>query len=180
MKSLILSQTSLFHFTESSSPSKLHNFLPKTPQILANNSTKKWQRNANAKGFTSKKPPSTNQTELNLETPKKQNSVGDDEEELPREVFNRIIWRVCVFVGVPMVLGYGFLSVFGALREHGYDVPKWVLFLSSFLTFGASCFGIPYGALSASFDPEKKGSLLGFDEAKEHWGEMWEQEDKKR
>ncbi|XP_065869212.1 uncharacterized protein PAM68-like [Euphorbia lathyris] len=178
MNSLILSQRSPFYLTGSSSPSpspsKLHtNFLPTTPRNLT-----KWQQNANAKGFTSKKPPPIKQPKLEFEIPKIQNSGGEDEEEIPRDVFNRLILRVCVCVGVPMVLGYGFLSIFGALREQGYDVPKWMPFLSSFLTFGASCFGIPYGALSTSLDPDRKGSVLGFDEAQKHWVEMWEEEDK--
>uniref|UniRef100_M8BPI0 Uncharacterized protein n=1 Tax=Aegilops tauschii TaxID=37682 RepID=M8BPI0_AEGTA len=48
--------------------------------------------------------------------------------------------------------------------------------LTILLSFGTSALGIAYGTLSASWDPEKEGSLLGVDEARTNWPELWKEE----
>ena len=58
----------------------------------------------------------------------------------------------------------------------GFDVPLWLPFLTTFITFGASTPGIAYGTLSARWDPEKKGSFLGLEKAQRNWVEMWKEE----
>ncbi|PWA93032.1 hypothetical protein CTI12_AA075800 [Artemisia annua] len=40
-----------------------------------------------------------------------------------------------------------------------------------------STLGIAYGTLSTSWDADNKGSILGFEEAKENWVKMWEEDD---
>ncbi|KAJ8773180.1 hypothetical protein K2173_028357 [Erythroxylum novogranatense] len=112
---------------------------------------------------------------------KSSSSKGDgnnsDEEEIPEEIFYRMIRRILVAVGVPMGLGLALLYVFGVVREQNlWEVPMWLPFSTTFITFGASLFGIVYGALSTSLDPNNKGSVLGLEEAQKHWDEMWEEE----
>lgn len=77
-----------------------------------------------------------------------------------------------------MALGLAFLHIFGVIKEqHLWNVPLWLPLLTTFLTFGASTMGIAYGALSTSWDEERKGSILGFEEAQKNWVEMWREED---
>lgn len=100
---------------------------------------------------------------------------GDD--ELPQVVFDRILRRILFTVGVPMASGVALLNVYDALkRGGGAEVPSWVQLLTILLSFGTSALGIAYGTLSASWDPEKEGSLLGVDEAWTNWPELWKEE----
>jgi len=46
------------------------------------------------------------------------------------------------------------------------DLPMSVVYIVQLLTFGGGFFGITYGILSASWDPMREGSLLGFTEFK--------------
>nr|AMN87042.1 hypothetical protein [Paspalum vaginatum] len=105
----------------------------------------------------------------------------EDEDELPKAVFDRILRRIMVTVGVPMASGVALLNVYDALkRGQGVDVPSWLPLLTLLVAFGTSALGIAYGTLSASWDPDKEGSLLGVDEARANWPVLWKEEiDKK-
>ena len=101
----------------------------------------------------------------------------DDEEELPQPVFDRILRRIMFAVGVPMASGVALLNAYDALkRGQGVDVPAWVPLLTILVAFGTSALGIAYGTLSASWDPDKEGSLLGIDEARANWPVLWGEE----
>ncbi|KQJ97570.1 uncharacterized protein PAM68-like [Brachypodium distachyon] len=101
----------------------------------------------------------------------------DDDDELPQAVFDRILRRILFTVGVPMATGVALLSVYDALkRGRGVEVPQWVPLLTTLVAFGTSALGIAYGTLSASWDPDKEGSLLGIDEARTNWPELWKEE----
>ncbi|EEF49047.1 conserved hypothetical protein [Ricinus communis] len=180
MNALVSSQRSPLYLTKPSPQWK-----SKTPSHhptifrSQNNPSTRSRLNANAKGFTSRKPPHMiKENTLDIKTTTSNEHNGSDDEELPKEVVNRVIKRILVSVGVPMALGLAFLKFFGSVREQGiWDVPVWIVFATTFLTFGTSALGIAYGALSASLDPNKKGSLLGFEEVQENWVEMWKEED---
>ena len=51
------------------------------------------------------------------------------------------------------------------VKQH-LEIPNWVVFIVSILLFGGGFFGISYGILSASWDPMREGSKLGFTEFK--------------
>ncbi|KAL1059530.1 hypothetical protein V6Z11_1Z031600 [Gossypium hirsutum] len=119
-----------------------------------------WKLQANAKGFSS--------------TPQ---ATKNEDEKIPQVVFERMIARILVSVGVPMATGLALLHLFGVAKEQNlWDAPLWLPFLTTLITFGASTLGIAYGTLSASWDPKKKGSLLGLEEAQRNWVEMWKEE----
>jgi hypothetical protein len=42
------------------------------------------------------------------------------------------------------------------------------------VTFGSAGAGITYGVLSASWDPLREGSLLGWKEAQLNWPAFWQ------
>lgn len=103
---------------------------------------------------------------------------GDEEDAIPDAVFNRMLVRVVGFVGVPMASGVGLLYVMSLLKEQGiWESPRWLPFLTILLCFGTSALGIAYGTVSASWDPEKEGSLLGWEQAQKNWPELWKVED---
>ena len=159
----------------------ISNFAPCKPKIPAlyklNPPLSRTKTHANAKGFSGS--PSTVGSEISSNKSKKNNE--DDDDEIPQEVFNRIIVRILVSVGFPMGLGLAILHVIGVLKEqHLWDVPMWLPFLTTFLTFGASTLGIAYGTLSTSLDAERKGSLLGLEEVEKNWVEMWKEEDQNK
>lgn len=111
-------------------------------------------------------------------TPRKNDNEDDDDEKIPQAVFDRMIVRILFFVGVPMGIGVALLNLFGAVKaQRSWDVPVWLPFLTTFIFFGASALGIAYGTLSTSWDEEKKGSLLGLEEAQQNWVDMWMEED---
>ena len=185
MKALICGESPLIYIT-SLSPWK-----PKSPTLHQHRT---WRVNAEAKGF-GRAPPNNTQdqrsTRIALESvpvPRKtyqSNDSGgdddDDDDKIPEVVFGRIITRILLSVGVPLATGLAFLQMFSVLKERQlWDVPLWLPFLTTFLTFGASALGIAYGTLSTSWDPERKGSLLGLEEAQVNWVEMWKEEEDRR
>jgi hypothetical protein len=103
--------------------------------------------------------------------------AGKDDDEIPQAVFDRILQRILFTVGIPMASGVALLNVYDALkRGRGVEVPSWVQLLTILLAFGTSALGIAYGTLSASWDPDKEGSLLGIDEARTNWPELWKED----
>ncbi|XP_022737583.1 uncharacterized protein PAM68-like [Durio zibethinus] len=148
------------------------------PTIIKNQSQNQpsstWELQANAKGFTSTPPATVKENAANKNSNKNNNNDG---EQIPQVVFERMIARILVSVGVPLATGLALLHLFGIAKEQKlWDVPLWLPFLTTFITFGASTLGIAYGTLSASWDPEKKGSFLGLEEAQHNWVEMWKEE----
>ncbi|XP_073001891.1 uncharacterized protein PAM68-like [Typha latifolia] len=109
------------------------------------------------------------------------NNSSNEDDEIPEVVFNRMIRRILVVVGTPMASGIGLLYVLSSLRQmHVLEVPGWLPFVTILLSFGTSAFGIAYGTLSTSWDPNKEGSFLGWEEAQKNWPELWKDEDEKR
>jgi len=88
---------------------------------------------------------------------------------IPQVVTDRMLKRVGIFCGTPLVLGFmtGPAFYFAKAVRH-MDVPSWVFFTASTATFGAAFVGISYGVLSASWDPRREGSFWGGAEFKEN------------
>ncbi|KAG8094434.1 hypothetical protein GUJ93_ZPchr0012g20077 [Zizania palustris] len=109
---------------------------------------------------------------------------GEDEEEdddderdaaIPEVVTNRMMRRVGASVGAPLAVGVAFFPAFYYLKTVAkVDVPTWIPFGVSFVFFGAALLGVSYGIVSASWDPAREGSLLGWNEARRNWPVFWE------
>ncbi|XP_062216715.1 protein PAM68, chloroplastic-like [Phragmites australis] len=103
---------------------------------------------------------------------------GEEDERdaaIPEVVTNRMMRRVGVSVGAPLALGVGFFPVFYYLKAVAkVDVPTWIPFGVSFVFFGAALLGVSYGIVSASWDPAREGSLLGWNEARRNWPVFWD------
>jgi hypothetical protein len=49
-------------------------------------------------------------------------------------------------------------------KVQGIDLPVWAVYIVQTGVFGGALVGISYGIVSASFDPMREGSLLGWNE----------------
>ncbi|XP_044467911.1 uncharacterized protein PAM68-like [Mangifera indica] len=146
---------------------------PITMQKLINLPSNTWKLHANAKGFGARTPATIKESAINNNN----NNNRTEDGHLPQVVLERMIVRILVAVGVPLATGIALLHLFGMVKEQKlWDVPLWLPFLTTLLTFGMSALGIAYGSLSTSWDEEKKGSVLGLEEAKQNWVEMWKEE----
>lgn len=116
---------------------------------------------------------------------RKDDGENDDEEEeeeeeagqdvIPEVVTNRMLSRMAFSVGIPLGVGLLFFPFFYYLKVGlKIDVPTWVPFIVSFFFFGSALLGVSYGIVSSSWDPLRKGSLLGWTEAQKNWPVFWQ------
>jgi Photosynthesis affected mutant 68 len=94
---------------------------------------------------------------------------------IPDVVSKRMIRRVLVFCGIPVITGMGiFLGSYWVIANHLFKVPNTVVLLTSMGCLGLSVLGLTYGILSASWEEEEgvTGSLLGLTEFKINFGRM--------
>ncbi len=72
-----------------------------------------------------------------------------------------------VFAGVPTFLGMAsFVVSYVLLTRHIAEFPNVVVLFVSLGFFGLGTLGLSYGVLSASWQEEEEGSLLGISEFK--------------
>lgn len=107
----------------------------------------------------------------------------DDEEEdgsenegtIPEVVTNRMMRRMGFSVGIPLAFGLLFFPFFYYLKVGAkIDVPTWIPLIVSFFFFGSALLGVSYGIVSASWDPLREGSLLGWNETRRNWPVFWQ------
>lgn len=145
-------------------PIHFHKNINRTPNLHQRTT---WKLHAEAKGFGN---------ELQKQNGKSNASKrsNDNDEKIPKEIWERIIGRILFYVGAPLVFGVLLLQIFDIVKQQKLlELPFWLPFLTTFITFGASALGAAYGTLSASWDPEKQGSFLGIEEAQKNWVDMW-------
>lgn len=106
-------------------------------------------------------------------------SSSSEDDEIPQVVLDRMLRRILISVGTPMASGFGLVYLEELVKKGGlWEVPAWLPLLTILLSFGTSGMGIAYGTLSSSWDPEKEGSLLGWEQAQKNWPELWKEENK--
>lgn len=92
-------------------------------------------------------------------------SANGDDAGIPEVVSRRMIRRMAVFAGVPTTLGMAsFVISYILLTRHIVEFPNVVVLLISLGCFGLGTLGLSYGVLSASWQEDEVGSLLGVDE----------------
>ena len=93
------------------------------------------------------------------------NRPGKDDGGIPEVVSRRMIRRMAIFAGVPTFLGMSsFVVSYILLTQHIAEFPNVVVLLVSLGCFGLGTIGLSYGVLSASWQEEVPGSLLGMSE----------------
>lgn len=119
---------------------------------------------------TSKQPAQPKQPE---KQPTKQPPFSKEEMAIPQVVSQRMIRRVAGFCGVPTALGILTLVASYLLTIYSdIKLPPIAVLLVNMGFFGLGVLGITYGVLSASWDEERAGSLLGLGEFGTNWGRM--------
>ena len=92
---------------------------------------------------------------------------------IPQAVSQRMVRRVAWMCGVPTVLGILTLIVSYLLIIYAdIKLPPVLVLLVNMGLFGLGVLGITYGVLSASWDEQKPGSLLGWSEFTVNFGRM--------
>jgi len=89
-------------------------------------------------------------------------------------VSTRILYRILAFAGLPTFSGILLLPLFYFLKvTKGVEIPMSAVYASQAVFVGAGLLGISYGALSASWDPMREGSLLGINEFQTNLPIIW-------
>ncbi|MFM7408474.1 MAG: PAM68 family protein [Cuspidothrix sp.] len=109
------------------------------------------------------------------EKPQQQRRYSKQEMAIPEVVSQRMIRRVACFCGIPTFLGIASLVISYLLVTLAHvQLPPIAVLLVNMGLFGLGVLGITYGVLSASWDEERPGTLLGADEFGTNWGRMAE------
>ncbi|NEQ39613.1 MAG: DUF3464 family protein [Okeania sp. SIO3I5] len=89
------------------------------------------------------------------------------ESSIPEVVSRRMISRMILLSGLPMLLALStFIFSYFIITNDIFILPNQAVLLVSLGFFGLSVIGLSYGLFSASWDEDKKGSLLGWQEVK--------------
>jgi hypothetical protein len=94
---------------------------------------------------------------------------------IPEAVSRRMVRRIAFFSGIPTALGMStFLLSYLAVSNDWVKLPTYVVLFVSVGWFGLGVLGVSYGLLSASWDEDRLGGWLGFNEFKTNLGRMTE------
>lgn len=113
---------------------------------------------------------SGNKTKTNLPNSPKSSA---QEMAIPDAVSKRMARRMAFFCGIPTSLGMAtFFAAYWVVSHDWLKLPNVAVVLVSMGFFGLGVLGLTYGVLSASWDEEAPGSLLGASEFGTNWGRM--------
>ncbi len=111
---------------------------------------------------TPKKPPEI------LVTAKQEEELSETSlKAIPQVVSARMARRMALFCGIPTGLGIGsFFAFYWIVSQEWVKLPPFVVLGVSLSLFGLGFLGLSYGIFSASWDEDRVGSWLGWDEFK--------------
>jgi hypothetical protein len=96
-----------------------------------------------------------------------------NEAGIPQAVSQRMMRRMAFFCGVPTTLGMLTFVVSYIIVSHEWlKLPNYAVLIISLSCFGLGFLGLSYGVLSASWEEETPGSILGFQEFGTNWKRM--------
>jgi hypothetical protein len=85
-----------------------------------------------------------------------------EDTSIPEAVSRRMLKRMTFFSGIPVSLGIlVFFASYVIIIQDIADLPNAIVLLTTLACFGLSVVGLSYGALSASWDEDSVGTLLG-------------------
>ena len=100
-------------------------------------------------------------------------TLTKEETTIPKVVSQRMVRRVAIFCGIPTFLGIGTLvGSYLLLTYADVELPPLAVLLVNLGFFGLGVLGITYGVLSASWDENRAGGLLGLSEFSTNFGRM--------
>ncbi|MGA7937896.1 MAG: PAM68 family protein [Kovacikia sp.] len=84
---------------------------------------------------------------------------------IPAGVSRRMVRRMAFFSGIPAFLGMATLAIsYIIISNHWLQLPHVAVLLVNLGFFGLSVLGLSYGSISASWDEDRVGSWLGWNE----------------
>lgn len=84
---------------------------------------------------------------------------------IPDVVSRRMVSRMVLLSGVPLLLALStFVGSYYIITNELFILPNQAVLLVSMGCFGLSVVGLSYGIFSASWDEDRKGSLVGWQE----------------
>jgi VIT1/CCC1 family predicted Fe2+/Mn2+ transporter len=93
--------------------------------------------------------------------------------QIPEIVSQRMARRMTVFSGIPTLLGMmTFVASYFLVKQAGVDLPPSVVLIVSLGFFGLGVVGLSYGLLSASWDEDRMGSLIGTEQFGVNFGRL--------
>lgn len=96
-----------------------------------------------------------------------------EEMAIPKVVSDRMARRAALFSGIPTFLGVAtFVVSYLIISYVKVKLPHIAVLLTSMGFFGLGVLGLSYGILSASWDEQRLGGFLGWQEFKVNWGRM--------
>jgi hypothetical protein len=130
-----------------------------------------------------KKPPLQSSPSSKKETQKedgkkavsspKARSTRQEQTQIPEAVSRRMVRRMAFFCGIPTFLGIAsFFGSYVIVTQELFPLPNAAVVLVSMGFFGLGVIGLSYGVLSASWDEDTPGGLIGFSEFKTNLGRM--------
>jgi hypothetical protein len=103
--------------------------------------------------------------------PGKRTPIRKEDRVIPEAVSKRMIRRMALLSGVPTALGVlTFVVSYLILTQTEFDLPHVAVVLVSMGFFGLGVLGLSYGVLSASWDENRVGTLLGWQDFTQNLG----------
>ena len=99
--------------------------------------------------------------------------LSREDTNIPEVVSRRMLKRMVLFSGIPV--SFGILVFFGSyvvITQGIADLPNVIVLLTTLACFGLSVVGLSYGALSASWEEDSVGTVLGIEQFKMNFGRL--------
>ncbi|HEY9897496.1 MAG TPA: PAM68 family protein [Candidatus Sericytochromatia bacterium] len=120
--------------------------------------------------------PAVTQSKTPQSTPKPtkgRSSRASTSSSIPEVVSRRMVSRAALYCGVPSVLALlTFVVSYVAIANDVFHPPTAAVLLVSFGFFGLGVLGLSYGPLSASWDEERVGNVIGWNDFKLNFGRL--------
>lgn len=92
---------------------------------------------------------------------------------IPEAVSQRMIRRMALFAGVPTTFGIAsFFAAYLIVSNEWFDLPTPAVAFVSMGWFGLGVLGLSYGVISASWDEERAGTWVGWQEFTTNFGRL--------
>ena len=122
---------------------------------------------------TKKKPKAPPEPQVKAAEETRQPSASRASMGIPDVVSKRMIRRMALLCGVPTAAGIStFIASYLIVSKGWFALPNSVVVLLSMGFFGLGVLGLSYGVLSASWDEENPGSIIGWEEFNTNFGRM--------
>lgn len=92
---------------------------------------------------------------------------------IPEVVSRRMLRRMALFCGLPTAVGLLIFPVsYLNVTQQWVPLPHVIVVFASLGLMGLGAFGLTYGALSSSWDEDRQGDRLGWEEFKTNLGRL--------